>query len=951
MKRVVKKTIATVLSSAMMFGTMLSGGVAPVFAEVFAPDTEDLAFDVLADTQYDDGSVDDSGFFFMQGGKFGEDTDENAVLVVIDENGKKTEIPSSTSEGRKFTKAVTATSGSFYNMVELFNGNQCALVRPDGSYFGGTDKFFEADYIQPVSNDLVLIGTDTGKTVSVSKKDYTKVYHIYDYKLVTSTGKEISIGEQQEKEFYFNYYSDSVMVGDIAVLSSLRVIYNTKTDMLKKVSEDENVKLRTTGGNYYAVTENDSTTVYDGTGQQVMTVPYTSIDTSVLDTEGYAVVSKDSETVLSWRSKLENIVSKDGTLWNNTDWNEKGADGVSMSVVNSEKKIYSLSARYANQTGTSSAGRPQYTYVSENYLYSADGKLSMDLESEIQKLGTQSSYSNISGQYYSFGDNLVISVYDLDNRNTGAIFAYTEADNYQNGKKLQGNDSTVNNTEKYMLTVDRTYTSDTEYDVNYKLAGLYNEQLESISLQSEAVDTVYKDCVRFRYANDRYVFYLKDSDGAYSMLDKNGSLEGKYTYDVDQLEVGTPADSRRSEEAYVYGASGNKNDGYRISVYNAQGTKIVSDYTSSQIKLDGDKNYLLVYEQEFAGSEYTKYLLCDHNGNVLMTNEQYGLYDFFAADDGALLACVYNTDADGNKKFGAVKIASADIDLDKNGAYIENGEIRYYVNGKVSSDYTGMSVDAEGHKYWFDNGTAAKDKQVYSPADDAWYWFDANGTMAVGKDVFIPKSNDDRSQGKWVRYDENGHMVKGEDYANGGWYRFDEITGEMAKGFYSVEDGEDTKLYYYNKDTGIMEHGAVNIDGTEYAFDDVTGVAVDKAWYSVENAPYWYENGVRQGMEGRGKEIYDPISDGWYWLDAVDGGKKAVSKDVYQESYAGAYADREDGTGKWVRYNAEGRMIKGWSEQNGNRYYFDLETGAMAKGTTTIDGTVYTFSWVTGALQ
>lgn len=63
MKRVVKKTIATVLSSAMMFGTMLSGGVAPVFADVFAPDTEELTFDVLADTQYDDGGVDDSGFF------------------------------------------------------------------------------------------------------------------------------------------------------------------------------------------------------------------------------------------------------------------------------------------------------------------------------------------------------------------------------------------------------------------------------------------------------------------------------------------------------------------------------------------------------------------------------------------------------------------------------------------------------------------------------------------------------------------------------------------------------------------------------------------------------------------------------------------------------------------------------------------------------------------------
>ena len=282
----------------------------------------------------------------------------------------------------------------------------------------------------------------------------------------------------------------------------------------------------------------------------------------------------------------------------------------------------------------------------------------------------------------------------------------------------------------------------------------------------------------------------------------------------------------------------------------------------------------------------------------------------------------------------------------------EDGSIHYYVNGVEDTTYTGMAQDSTtGAKYWFDNGVAAADKQVYSPEDDAWYWFDANGTMAVGKDVFIPKSNDDRSQGKWVRYDENGRMVKGEDYANGGWYRFDKITGEMAKGFYSVEDGDVTKLYYYNEATGIMEHGAVNIDGTEYAFDDVTGVAVNKSWYSTDGNEYWYENGVRQGTEGRGKEIYDPVSDGWYWLDAVDGGKKAVSKDVYQESYAGVYADREDGTGKWVRYDENGLMIKGWSEQNGNRYYFDTATGAMAKGTVEIDGVQYTFSWETGVLQ
>ena len=83
--------------------------------------------------------------------------------------------------------------------------------------------------------------------------------------------------------------------------------------------------------------------------------------------------------------------------------------------------------------------------------------------------------------------------------------------------------------------------------------------------------------------------------------------------------------------------------------------------------------------------------------------------------------------------------------------------------------------------------------------------------------------------------------------------------------------------------------------------------AVENGWSA--DGMYWYENGVLQGTEGRGKEIYDSDSDAWYWLDAVDNGKKAVSKDVYQELWAGAYADREDGTGKWVRYDENGHII------------------------------------------
>ena len=109
-------------------------------------------------------------------------------------------------------------------------------------------------------------------------------------------------------------------------------------------------------------------------------------------------------------------------------------------------------------------------------------------------------------------------------------------------------------------------------------------------------------------------------------------------------------------------------------------------------------------------------------------------------------------------------------------------------------------------------------------------------------------------------------------------------------------------------------------------------------WKTVNGKDYWYENGVKQGTTGRGKEIYDPDSDAWCWLDANRGGAKAVSKDVYQESNGG----------KWVRYDANGHMIKGWDTNDDGTYYFDLVTGAMTKGDATIDGLPCSFDTVTG---
>lgn len=259
-------------------------------------------------------------------------------------------------------------------------------------------------------------------------------------------------------------------------------------------------------------------------------------------------------------------------------------------------------------------------------------------------------------------------------------------------------------------------------------------------------------------------------------------------------------------------------------------------------------------------------------------------------------------------------------------------------NGK---DYTAKYgekngwVEENGKKYWYEKGvkqgTTGRGKEIYDPDSDAWYWLDAvqGGAMTVNKDVYQESAAGqwaDRPDGtgKWVRYDENGHMVKGWQTTDKGTYYFDLITGAMAK-------------------------GAGDIDGVPCAFDEYTGIALDGQWLTIKGADFWYEKGVRQGLDGRGKEIYDPASDAWYWLDAVDQGKKATSKDVYQESEAGQWADRADGTGKWVRYDAQGHMIKGWSADK--RYYFDPIYGTMAKGDAVIDGRTYHFDKNTGIRQ
>ncbi len=315
--------------------------------------------------------------------------------------------------------------------------------------------------------------------------------------------------------------------------------------------------------------------------------------------------------------------------------------------------------------------------------------------------------------------------------------------------------------------------------------------------------------------------------------------------------------------------------------------------------------------------------------------------------------------------------------------------------------------------YWYDNnvrqGLTDRGKEIYDPATDGWYWMDSleDGKMAVNKDVYQPYTVQGQDgTGKWVRYDQFGRMQKGQVHApiNGsnewGYWWFDETTGAMKKGLTEVNqvrsrevpltdrhgnvmkdsngntamktewymvDGNNNevtnpndaakKWVYYDDNTGVMLKGYHTIGDTLYYFDEHDGTAID-GWRNDSNGTqFWYEKGARQGYNVndpnyRGKEIYDPYTDAWYWLDNVQQGAVAKNKDVYQESFAGPFADRDDGTGKWVRYDNWGKMIKGWDwgalDNHGISQYFDPVTGAMAKGDVWIGDEHWFFDWQTG---
>ncbi len=183
-------------------------------------------------------------------------------------------------------------------------------------------------------------------------------------------------------------------------------------------------------------------------------------------------------------------------------------------------------------------------------------------------------------------------------------------------------------------------------------------------------------------------------------------------------------------------------------------------------------------------------------------------------------AYYYLDPATGVRKTGEVKIK---VKVTLNGKEEEH-EIPHYYDPATGKGLNGAWRTVGGKDYWYEKGMRRGTKydpsgvwfngtnrgcEVVAPVANgsstkAWFWLDSvyDGAKAVSKEVMMPYTiNGKDTTPKWVRYDENGAMVK-EWYENGKyWVYYNKTSGAMLKGGPYLIDG---KEYSFNNSNGAL---------------------------------------------------------------------------------------------------------------------------------------------------
>ena len=241
----------------------------------------------------------------------------------------------------------------------------------------------------------------------------------------------------------------------------------------------------------------------------------------------------------------------------------------------------------------------------------------------------------------------------------------------------------------------------------------------------------------------------------------------------------------------------------------------------------------------------------------------------------------------------------------------------------TSKDTVNGWINDQAGRHWLINGEYAKNQEIRDPQTGDWYFFDDQGNMVINKDVWLERGQ------KWVRYGEDGAMVKGEDHrlspvdGQMHWWYFDPYTGAMAKGLTDVPAGSGTKTVLYDETYGWMLYGEQRVSDNWYLFNEYTGEMTRDGDIWLERGQKW----VRYGEDGAMVKGED------HRLSPVDGQMHWWYFDPYTGAMAKGLTDVPAGSGtKTVLYDETyGWMLYGEQQIGSVKYLFDNQTGALIK--------------------
>ena len=156
-----------------------------------------------------------------------------------------------------------------------------------------------------------------------------------------------------------------------------------------------------------------------------------------------------------------------------------------------------------------------------------------------------------------------------------------------------------------------------------------------------------------------------------------------------------------------------------------------------------------------------------------------------------------------------------------------------YYNNEGKMQYGWQWVNNATHYFdTFNGAMAIGEKNI----NGHWYLFDRQGQMQRGFQEL-----DQYGQNKTVYYNDQGHMLYGQQRIANKWYNFDTFDGAMKTGFQYIA-GQNKWVYYAvdGNNRGQMQYGFQNIAGKTYYFDTFNGAQSKLAGF-FDNVAYLKE--------------------------------------------------------------------------------------------------------------